>query len=110
MKLIRTKDRGSKKIIASLESRSGTALSAVLPTVRRIVTAVRRDGDDALLRYAKKFDGLTNPSSLRVTQNEMAAAWDQTPSAMRQTLTLCAKQIRTFAERQKPQDWNFSPT
>jgi histidinol dehydrogenase len=29
---------------------------------------------------------------------------------MRHTLTLCAKQIRTFAERQKPQDWNFSPT
>ncbi len=110
MKLIRTKDRGSKKIIAAIERRGGASLSTVLPVVRRIVSAVRREGDRAILRYAKKFDGLTDPSSLRVSQKEMAAAWDQTPRPMRQTLTLCAKQIRTFAERQKPQNWNFSPT
>lgn len=110
MKLIRSKDRGSNKIIAELEARGGASLSTVLPVVRRIVNAVHRDGDTALLRYAKKFDGLSNPSSLRVSQKEMAAAWEQTPRLMRQTLTLCAKQIRTFAERQKPQAWNFSPT
>ena len=110
MKLIRTKDRGSKQIIASFVDRGGASLSTVLPAVRRIVTAVRRDGDPALLRYAKKFDGLNNSSNLRVTQKEMLAAWEQIPRPMRQTLTLCAKQIRTFAERQKPQDWNFSPT
>jgi histidinol dehydrogenase len=110
MKLIRTKDRGSKKIIAALESRSGASLSTVLPLVRRIVASVRKQGDPALLRYAKKFDGLTTPASLRISNKEMATAWEQTPRTMRQTLTLCAKQIRAFAEHQKPANWNFSPT
>jgi histidinol dehydrogenase len=110
MKLIRTKARGSKQIITSLEARGGASLSAVLPAVRRIVSGVRRNGDSALLRYAKKFDSLTDARALRVSQKEMLAAWEQTPRPMRQTLTLCAKQIRTFAERQKPADWQFSPT
>jgi histidinol dehydrogenase len=112
MKLIRTKGRGAAhtaETLAALERRGGAALDAVLPAVRRIVTDVRKHGDRALLRYAAQFDGLAGAAALRVTPEEMAAAWDALNPALRKALSTAAKQIRRFAERQMPASWNASP-
>jgi histidinol dehydrogenase len=112
MKLIRTKGRGAAhtaETLAALERRGGAALDTVLPAVRRIVTDVRKHGDRALLRYANQFDGLADISKLRVTQGEMAAAWNSLDPALQKALSTAAKQIRRFAERQMPASWNSSP-
>jgi histidinol dehydrogenase len=112
MKIIRTTGRAAqqtKKILAQLENRGGASLDAVLPAVRRIVTDVRRRGDRALLRYAAQFDGLAGPDELRVTQEEMAAAWAAISPDLRDALSTAAKQIRTFAQRQMPKSWSTSP-
>ncbi|MGB7547386.1 MAG: histidinol dehydrogenase [Terracidiphilus sp.] len=111
MKLIRTSGRGArqtKEVLAALERRGGAALDAVLPAVRRIVADVRRRGDRALLRYAARFDGLAGAADLRVTREEMAAAWDALDPALREALSTAAVQIRGFAERQMPASWNMS--
>ena len=76
------------------------------PRSKRIVADVRKRGDRALLRYAAKFDGLAGPKALRVTQEEMAAAWKALDPALRDALTTAAKQIRRFAKRQMPKSWN----
>ena len=76
--------------------------------MKRIVADVRKRGDRALLRYAAKFDGLAGPNALRVTQEEMAAAWKALDPALRDALTTAAKQIRGFAKRQMPKSWNIS--
>jgi histidinol dehydrogenase len=105
MKIIRTKGRGARvaaKRLTALEDRGGAALDAVLPAVRRIVADVRKQGDRALLRYAAKFDGLAGAASLRVTPEEMAAAWEAIDPAMLQALTTAANQIRAFAVTQLP--------
>jgi histidinol dehydrogenase len=111
MKLIRTTGRNAReaeKTLSSLERRGGAALDSVLPAVRRIVADVRKRGDRALLRYAARFDGLAGPSALRVSQDEMAAAWKGIDSALSEALTTAAAQIRRFAERQMPESWNES--
>jgi histidinol dehydrogenase len=112
MKLIRTKGRAAQhtaEILAALEDRGGAAFDAVLPAVKRIVNDVRKQGDRALLRYATQFDGLTDAVSLRITPDEMAAAWDGLAPAMRKALTIAADQIRTFAIAQLPASWSESP-
>jgi histidinol dehydrogenase len=112
MKLIRTKGRGANEAaaaLAALEQRGGAALDTVLPAVRRIVTDVRIKGDRALLRYAKEFDGLKDAASLRVTPDEMAAAWEAVDPVLREALSTAAEQIRTFAQLQLPASWNASP-
>jgi histidinol dehydrogenase len=112
MKTIRTKGRGARQaaeLLAALEQRGGAALDAVLPAVRHIVTDVRKQGDRALLRYAKKFDGLESADELRVTTEEMAAAWDAIAPKMREALTTAAGQIRSFAVSQLPASWSESP-
>ncbi len=112
MKLIHTKGRSAKQsaeILAALEHRGGAALDAVLPAVTRIVADVRKKGDRALLRYAARFDGLEGAASLRVTQQEMAVAYEAIDPALRQALSIAAKQIRGFAKRQLPASWSASP-
>jgi histidinol dehydrogenase len=108
MKLVRTTGRGAAQAhatLAALERRGGAALDAVLPAVKRIVADVRRGGDRALLRYAARFDGLADATSLRVTKEEMAAAWAATSLEMQDALRTAAQQIRGFAVEQLPASW-----
>jgi histidinol dehydrogenase len=112
MKLIRTKGSGARQTaetLAALEDRGGAALDAVLPAVRRIVSDVRRQGDLALLRYAAQFDGLKDAASLRITREEMAAAWEVIDPALREALSTAAEQIRAFAVSQLPASWCEKP-
>jgi len=111
MKLIRTKGRGAQNawaIVAALESRGGASLLKVMPAVERIVSAVRKSGDRALFRFAAQFDGLTGPSALRVTAEEMSAAWSALDPALRDAITIAAAQIREFAQYQLPESFSAS--
>jgi histidinol dehydrogenase len=112
MKLIRTTGRNAREaaaVLAAFERRGGAALDQVLPAVKRIVADVRNGGDRALLRYAAKFDGLAGQKALRVSQEEMAAAWKALDPALREALTTARDQIRRFAKLQMPKSWNDSP-
>ena len=108
MQLIRTKGRNAQDRIAVLEQRGYASLDSVLPAVRRIVADVRRRGDRALLCYAAQFDGLANPEALRVTQEEMAAAWNAIDARLRTAIITAATQIRIFANWQLPASWKKS--
>jgi len=59
--------RAAESYVQKLEQR-GQKLDALEPGVRRIVQSVRRDGDRALRRYAKKWDGLETRDLLRVSE------------------------------------------
>jgi histidinol dehydrogenase len=112
MKLIRTKGRGAQaaeQTLRTLERRGGAALDSVLPAVKRIVADVRRRGDRAVLRYASRFDGLGGPAEIRVTPEEMAAAWQGIDPMLQDALSKAADQIRQFAQRQMPVSWHESP-
>ncbi len=109
MKTIRTKGRGARQtaeLIAALEDRGGAALDTVLPPVKRIVADVRKKGDRALFRYAARFDGLAGVSALRVTTEEMAAAWEAITPDLRAALITAADRIRAFAVAQLPASWS----
>ena len=112
MRIIRTKGPGrarAEEVLRALERRGATSLDSVLPAVRRIVTAVRKRGDGALLKYAAEFDGLRDPAALRIAPEEMAAAWEAVTPALRDALSTAADQIRAFAVNQLPASWSNSP-
>ena len=111
MKVIRTRGRGAgqtAKVMAELERRGGAALEPVLPTVRRIVADVRRSGDRALLKYARKLDSLPEGISIRISKEEMRAAWEASTPELRRALETAARRIRAFAIRQKPRSWTLT--
>ena len=71
--------------------------------MRAIVGAVRRDGDTALRRFTKKFDGVTL-RSLRVTEAEFAAAEMALGRADKAALRTAYLNIHTFHAAQRPHD------
>ena len=91
-------------IIENLAAR-GAQFSGLELRVHRIVKDVRRKGDQALRRYAEKWDGLAARKPLRVSAEEMRAAQRALAPALRKSLSLAAENIRRFCEWQKPRTW-----
>lgn len=74
--------------------------------VKEVVEAVRRDGDEALLRYTKEFDNVTlKPEQLRVTQEEIRSAYGKVEPAFLDALRQAAANITAFHEKQKRGTW-----
>jgi len=73
-------------------------------TVRRIVRAVRDEGDTAVLRFNQALD-LSRPAPLPVDQAETSAAYDALDPALIDALRLAAKRIRDYHERQLERSW-----
>jgi len=71
--------------------------------VAEIVTDVRQHGDEALLRYARTFDGLDGEAEL--SRQQMTAAARLVPAPVRSALRRAAANIRTVARRQVPRGW-----
>ncbi len=75
----------------------GAALDAA---VARIIAAVRRRGDRALVEFGARFDRVKlTPARLRVKPAEMEAARRALPAAERRALELAARRIREFHRR-----------
>lgn len=74
--------------------------------VRTIVQDVKNEGDAALLRYTEKFDGVKlEAAGLRVTQEELQAAYSQVEPSFVEAISAAAANIRSFHTRQKRNSW-----
>jgi histidinol dehydrogenase len=87
-------------LVTALAGRGMTDLAGVEPAVRRIVEDVRRNGDRALRRYATRWDGLRKNDPLRVPEDELHRAWEQTAPELQQAIEHAAGNIRRYAEWQ----------
>ncbi|TCI74032.1 MULTISPECIES: histidinol dehydrogenase [Exiguobacterium] len=68
--------------------------------VKPILEAVESNGDEALLAFTKKFDGVDKIETVDLTTFTPPEAYAELTEA----LTLAAERIRTFHERQRRQD------
>jgi histidinol dehydrogenase len=114
MKLIRTYGRTARTaahLIAQIEARGAISTAKVEPVVTKILAEVRQGGDEALLEYTTRFDGLKLDDGtiqpLRVTPEEMAAAWESIPRELQQAMRTAQANIRAFAEAQLPEQWTL---
>ncbi|MBA2942925.1 histidinol dehydrogenase [Paenibacillus sp. CGMCC 1.16610] len=73
-------------------------------TVRRIIDEVRQDGDAALRRMAREFDRV-EVAELRVSDEEIQAAYAQVDAEFLAALRQAAANIRAFHEKQKRTSW-----
>lgn len=108
MKLVRTNGKGLDAL-AALTARGAAPYQRVLPQARRIVDAVRRGGDPALLRLRAKLDHIPSQTPLRIPQIEMRLAWESTPTPLQRALKIAAHNIRVFSLRQRPKNFDIKP-
>ena len=84
-------------------TRKAVRLAEAEQTVAPILEAVRKRGDEALLEYARKLDGLEG-NSVRVPESELLAAEARVSSGFRAALETASKNIREYAEIQVPRE------
>ena len=112
MEIVRTTGLGGKRgraRVLALAQRGAMMDARVLPATGRIVEAVRKGGTKALRGWCAKLDGLDAKTPLAIDPAQMQAALAEIPTAMRRALEQAAENIRAFAERQMPSDWDFEP-
>jgi histidinol dehydrogenase len=100
LRIVKATDR---RAVTSLLAPSYVRDEATARLVARIVAAVRRDGDRALLAYARKLDGLDGPMEIGI--DDMHAAAARVPVRTRRALKEAARNVRAVAARQVPKGW-----
>jgi histidinol dehydrogenase len=99
-------DAQNRRQVEALLSRDGREDAAFDKRVRKIVTAVRKGGDKALVRFADKFDNASEP--LEVTKAEMRDYASLVPADVRRAIKTAAGNIAKVASRQIPKHWDVS--
>lgn len=93
--------KAAKARLAKLEAR-GEGPAGVEQAVRRILDVVRKDGDAAVARFTKQFDGVSlKPSEFEVSAKEIAAARRRLPKPLLGALEKACDRIRSFHERER---------
>jgi histidinol dehydrogenase len=86
--------------------------TAIEQRVADILADVRARGDEAVLEYTRRFDGLgaTSMDALEISQAEFKAAFDSLPAAQRDALVAAAARVRSYHEAQKKasgESWTY---
>jgi histidinol dehydrogenase len=93
------------EIPPDLLARTETDLSSFLERVKPIIESVRREGDDALLRFARELDRVQAPDmSLKASEAELDQAMRRIEPAVRSAMEYAIDNIRRFHEAQKPEE------
>jgi len=89
------------KQIAALNRHAEPAASRST-AVAEIIAAVRKEGDDALVKYAKKWDGvdLSHASLL------LPSRTPKPPQSVIAAVDYAIKNVRSFSKRRKPRNWS----
>ncbi|WP_312092702.1 histidinol dehydrogenase [Niallia sp.] len=72
-----------------------------------IMDNVKRNGDQALIEYTKKWDG-ANLSSLLVREEEIATAYDYVEKDMISIIKEAAANIKEYHQKQLKTSWDFT--
>ncbi|MBZ5609501.1 MAG: histidinol dehydrogenase [Acidobacteriia bacterium] len=84
-------------------TRKAVRLAEAEQTVAPILEAVRKRGDEAVLEYARRFDGLEG-ASFTVPESEWRAAEALVSPEFRSAIQTAADNIREYAQLQLPAD------
>jgi histidinol dehydrogenase len=105
-----TRDPDFRQRLDALLAWEGVSDEAVFATVREILDAVRRDGDDAVLEYTRRFDRLdvSQAAELEIPLFRLEQARTAIPAEQLEALETAAARIRRYAERQKADSWQYT--
>ena len=109
IKRLDSKDPDFDAQLAALVAWDETLDDAVHKTVKEIIHAIRVRGDEALLEYTNRFDGLNagSVSELEVPKEKLQVALQNLPEEQREALMEAAERVRSYHEKQAQGSWEF---
>jgi histidinol dehydrogenase len=110
MKIYHFPSEAAEKRLQRISGRGLGFRAKDIRLVQKIVENVRKEGDDALIRYSRQFDAPDQQiGQLQVTSAEMAEASRGMDRRFKQALNMAAGQIEAFHSRQRPNSWIDTP-
>ncbi len=101
-RLIEGTKENLKEVCEQLGLRSKMQKSDVVSIVQEVLDDIRENGDEAVLKYTKQFDGADlTPDTMRVTQAEIDSAINEIEPDLLRIIKKASGNIRTFHERQR---------
>jgi histidinol dehydrogenase len=101
------REMGSAEVVARLRRPGGFLSPKVRDTARRIVEDVRDRGDEALLEYTGRFDGV-RPDQIRVPGKEIEHSRASLPAELEESFLVAFENVRVFHEREMDRSWKMS--
>jgi histidinol dehydrogenase len=102
MRLITVRSKEWQRLV----ERGTLRRARVEETVRRILEAVRAEGDEALVRYTRRFDKVRiTPKTLKVTEAETSAAFQNISPEFVGSLKQVMENIQRFYRRSVKRPW-----
>ncbi len=109
MRIVNLTEDTKNDILKNLLKRSPSQYTEYEKTVSDILSNVKQKGDEAVFELTKKFDKWDiNASNVRVTKEEIDAAYKAVDSEFIDVLKEAAQNIRVFHEKQLRDSWFFS--
>ncbi len=106
MNVFSSKDKAYPEALAEVCNRAARQHAKIETRVKRILKNIERNGDAAVARYVKKFDGLAlSPKKFPVSSKEIQQAYASLPKADLQALQFAARRIRAFHRKQRVSTW-----
>ena len=87
--------------------RSEQDVNNVISKVSLIIEDVKLNGDEAILKYTEKFDGV-KLDDLKVESGEIKKAYETIDQGLVEALKKAAHNIERFHKNQIPDDWNIT--
>ena len=106
MRIVQLNEETRNNILEDLLKRDPNNYTAYESTVQEIVEDVRKNRDQSLFAYTKKFDGADlDSSNIRVTEAEIQEAMSQVDPELLTVMKRAMKNIREYHEKQKQYSW-----
>ena len=88
----------------------GSTDAAIEQAVADILQAVRRDGDQAVVDYTRRFDHLeaADMAALELPRAELEAALAGLSAEQRQALETAAERVRSYHQREVIESWRYT--
>ena len=102
MKVIKSSSKKFQKLFHRFARRD----RRIEDKVRRILDDVKNGGDEALIRYTRKFDKIKlTPKELRVTESEINGAYQNINPDFVSTLKVAVENVSRYYKKQTKRSW-----
>lgn len=106
MRILKLSSETKRDLLNDLLKRSPNNYAEFESRVEDIITAVRKQGDEAVFGFTRQFDGADiTPENVRVTEEEIQKAYRQVDAKLLEVIRKAKVNIQTYHEKQRQYSW-----
>ena len=110
IKKISTRDKKFSENLKKNISQRRFSTSDIKDKVKDIISEVRKNGDEALIKFSSKYDNYSvdNAKDLEIPKEKFLEALDKISKEELEALKYAKKRIEEFASHQKSRSWDYT--